>query len=137
MMEARPTLRRGFSTRRAAIDAVSTPMNENSATPAAMEMPLYRLPPVALKGPKLALETKNQPTTPTISSGRNFKMTVTFWNHAMCRTPARLIAAGIHKPSAAIPKFVQPLGLSIPNNDSTYKTQEATMAALPAHAVIQ
>ena len=37
--EARPTLRRGFFTRPAAIDAHSTPMNEKSATPEAMPMP--------------------------------------------------------------------------------------------------
>jgi hypothetical protein len=38
--EARPTLRRGLLTRLAVTAAASTPMNENSATPAAIPMPL-------------------------------------------------------------------------------------------------
>ncbi len=45
--EARPTLTRGFLTRLAVMAAASTPMKENSATPAAIPMPLYRLPPEA------------------------------------------------------------------------------------------
>jgi hypothetical protein len=69
--EARPTLTRGFLTRLAVIAATSTPIKENRATPAAMPTALYRLPPEALKAPKLLLETKNQPATPTNSSGRN------------------------------------------------------------------
>jgi len=36
-------------------------MNENSATPAAIPIAEYRLPPEALNAPKLALVTKNQP----------------------------------------------------------------------------
>jgi hypothetical protein len=47
--------------------ADSTPMNANSATPAASPMASYRLSPEALNGPKLARETNNQPTTPTNS----------------------------------------------------------------------
>ena len=39
-IEARPTLRRGFLTRLAVTAAASTPMKENSATPAAIPMPL-------------------------------------------------------------------------------------------------
>ena len=39
-IEARSTLRRGSRTRLAVIAAASTPMNEKSATPAAMPMPL-------------------------------------------------------------------------------------------------
>jgi hypothetical protein len=39
--------------------AASTPMKEKSATPAAMPMAEYRLPPDALNGPKWALWTKN------------------------------------------------------------------------------
>jgi len=80
-------------------------MKENSATLAAIPMQLYRLPPEALNGPKFALRTKNQPTTPTNSSGRNFSTTVTFWNQAICRTPARFTAAGTHRPSSAMPQF--------------------------------
>jgi len=53
-------------------------MKENSATPAAIPIAPYRLPPDALKGPKWAFSTKNQPTTPTNSNGRNFNTTVTF-----------------------------------------------------------
>jgi hypothetical protein len=53
--EARPTLRRGSLTRLAMMAAVSTPMNENSATPAAIPIAEYRLPPEALNAPKLAL----------------------------------------------------------------------------------
>jgi len=37
--------------------AVSTPMNENSATPAAIPIAEYRLPPEALNAPKLAFLT--------------------------------------------------------------------------------
>jgi len=88
--EARPTLTRGFFTRLAVIAATSTPMKENRATPAAMPIALYRLPPEALKAPKFPLETKNQPATPTNSSGRNFSTTVRFWNQVICLTPARL-----------------------------------------------
>jgi hypothetical protein len=62
----------------AVIAAASTPMKENSATPAAIPIAPYRLPPDALKGPKWAFSTKNQPTTPTNSNGRNFNTTVTF-----------------------------------------------------------
>src|SRR5271165_287992 len=117
--EARPTFLRGFLTRLAVIAATSTPMKENSATPAAIPMQLYRLPPEALNGPKLALRTKNQPTTPTNSSGRNFSTTVTFWNQAICRTPARFTAAGTHRPTSAMPQFVMPEGWLMPNKAST------------------
>jgi hypothetical protein len=43
-----------------------------------------------------------------------------------------LIAAGIHSPHKAIPKFVHADGLSIPNRSSTYRTHDETIAALPA-----
>ena len=95
------------------------------------------LPPEALNAPKLPLDTQNQPTTPTNSSGRNFSTTVRFWNQAICRAPARLSAAGIHRPSRAIPQLVIELGRLMPNRASTWKTHEATMAAFPAHAEIQ
>ena len=65
------------------------------------------------------LETKNQPTTPTNSSGRNFSTTVTFWNQAICRTPARFTVAGTHSPSSAIPQFVMADGWLMPNSAST------------------
>ena len=81
--DARPTFLRGSLTRLAVIGATSTPMKENNATPAAMPIALYRLPLEALNAPKLTVETKNQPTTPTNSSGRNFKTTVRFWNQAI------------------------------------------------------
>ena len=116
--EARPTLRRGSFTRLAVMAAVSTPMNENSATPAAIPIAEYRLPPEALNAPKLALVTKNQPTTATNSSGRYFSTTVTFWIQAVCLSPARLIAAGIHSPTRAMPQFSRPDGL-MPNRAST------------------
>ena len=116
--EARPTLRRGSFTRLAVMAAVSTPMNENSATPAAIPIAEYRLPPEALNAPKLALVTKNQPTTATNSSGRYFSTTVRFWIQAVCLIPARLIAAGIHNPTRAIPQFSRPDGL-MPNRAST------------------
>src|ERR1041384_8294965 len=109
-IEARPTFRLGSRTRLAVIAATSTPMKENSATPAAMPMASYRLPPEALNGPKLAELMKNQPATATNSSGRNFSTTVRFWNQAICRTPARLIAAGIHRPVSAIPQLPSPDG---------------------------
>src|ERR1700683_2687466 len=115
--EARPTFRRGSFTRLAVMAAVSTPMNENSATPAAIPIAEYRLPPEALNAPKLALLTKNQPTTATNSSGRNFSTTVTFWIQAVCRSPARLIPAGIHSPTRAMPQFSRPDGL-MPNSAS-------------------
>ena len=111
-------------------------MNENSATPAAIPIALYRLPPEALKAPKFPLETKNQPTTPTNSSGRNLSTTVRFWNQAICLTPARLTAAGIHSPASAMPQLPMPDGL-MPNSESTYSTQTETIAALPAQAWIQ
>jgi len=90
-----------------------------------------------LNGPKLALETKNQPTTPTNSSGRNFSTTETFWNHAMCRIPARFTVAGIQSPSRAMPQFVMADGWLMPNSESTYSTHAETMAALPAQAWTQ
>ncbi len=107
--DERPTLMPGLRTRLAVTAAASTPMKENSATPAAMPMPLYRLPPEALNAPKWALLTKNHPTTPTNSNGRNLRTTVTFWNHAIWRTPAKLMAAGTHKPNRAIPQFSIPV----------------------------
>ena len=94
-------------------------MNKNSDTLAAMPMQLYRLPPEALNGPKLAARTKNQPTTPTNSSGRYFSTTVRFWNHAICRKPARFTAAGTHTPTSAMPQFAQPDRWPRPNNAST------------------
>src|SRR6516225_10875815 len=103
--DARPTFLPGSRTRLAVMAATSTPMNENSATPAAMPIALYRLPPEALNAPKLPPDTKNQPTTPTNSSGRNFNTTVRFWNQAICLTPARLMMAGIHSPVRAMPQF--------------------------------
>ncbi len=117
--EARPTFRRGSFTRLAVIAATSTPMKENSATPAAMPIAEYRLPPEALNAPKLPLDTKNQPTTPTNSSGTNLSTTVTFWNQAICRTPARFTAAGTHRPSRAMPQLVMPDGCVRPNRAST------------------
>ena len=117
--EARPTFRRGSLTRLAVIAATSTPMKENSATPAAMPIAEYRLPPEALNAPKLPLDTKNQPTTPTNSSGTNLSTTVTFWNQAICRTPARFTAAGTHRPSRAMPQLVMPDGWLRPNRAST------------------
>src|SRR6516165_9062778 len=114
--EARPTFRWGSLTRLAVMAATSTPMKANSDTLAAMPMAVYRLPPEALNDPKLAAWTKNQPTTPTNSSGRNFSTTVTFWNQAICRRPARLTATGTHRPSSAIPQFVQPEGWLNPNS---------------------
>src|SRR5438046_1021602 len=79
----------------ATIEAHSTPMNANSATPAAIDIASHRLPPDALTGGKFADWTKNQPTTPTSSSGTYFRTTVTFWNHAMPRMPPKLTTAGI------------------------------------------
>ena len=116
--EARPTLRRGSLTRLAVMAAVSTPMNENSATPAAMPIAEYRLPPEALNAPKFATWTKNQPTTPTNSSGRYFSTTVRFCSQAVCLIPARFTAAGTHSPARAIPQFPRPDGL-MPNSAST------------------
>jgi len=134
--EARPTLRRGSLTRLAVMAAVSTPMNENGATPAAIPIAEYRLPPEALNAPKLALVTKNQPTTATNSSGRYFSTTVRFCSQAVCRSPARFTAAGIHSPTSAIPQFPRPDDL-MANRASQYSTHDATMAALPAHAWTQ
>jgi hypothetical protein len=102
----------------AVIAAVSTPMNENSATPAAIPIAEYRPPPEALNAPKFAWVTKNQPTTPTNSSGRNFSTTVTFCSQAVCLIPVRFTAAGIHNPVRAIPQFSRPDGL-MPNSAST------------------
>src|SRR5580658_205435 len=116
--EARPTLRRGSFTRLAVMAAVSTPMNENSATPAAIPIAEYRLPPEALNAPKLALVMKNQPTTATNSSGRYLSTTVTFCSQAVCLIPARFIAAGIQSPTRAIPQFPRPDGLML-NRAST------------------
>ncbi len=106
-------------TRLAAIEAHSTPMKENRATAAARLTASYRLPPEALNGPKLADWTKKNPNVPTSSRGRNFKTTVTFWNQAIWRTPARLMAAGIQSPVRAMPKLTQFDGLSMPKRDST------------------
>jgi hypothetical protein len=55
----------------------------------------------------------------------------------MPRMPPRLTAAGIHRPVIAISMFVPVEGLSMPRSDSTYSTQEETIAALPAQQVIQ
>ncbi len=117
--DARPTLRRGFRTRPAAIEAHSTPMNENRATPAAIETASQRLPPEALNGGKLDVLMKNQPRTPTRSNGTYLSTTVTFWNQAMPRMPPRLTTAGIHRPVRAMSMFVAVEGFSIPNRDST------------------
>jgi len=117
--DARPTFLRGFRTRLAVIAATSTPMNENRATPAAMPIAVYRLPPEALNEPKFADLTKNQPTMATNSSGRNFSTTVRFWNQAMFLTPARFTAAGTHSPSKAMPQLDHDDGLVMPNSEST------------------
>ena len=116
--DARPTFLRGLSTRLAVMAATSMPMKENSATPAAIPIAPYRLPPEALNAPKLPLDTKNQPTMPTKSSGRNFSTTVRFWNQAICLTPARFTRAGTHRPIRAMPQFPMPDGL-MPNRAST------------------
>ena len=99
--------------------AASTPMKEKRATPAAMPMAEYRLPPEALKAPKWPLSTKNQPTTPTKSRGRNLSTTVTFWNQAIWRIPTRLTTAGTHRPTMAISQFSIPLMWAQPNRAST------------------
>src|SRR5262252_9231861 len=116
--DARPTFLRGSRTLLAVMAATSTPMNENSGTPAAIPIALYRLPPEALNAPKLPVDTKNQPTTPTNSSGRNFRTTVRFWNQAICRTPARFTIAGTHRPVSAMHQFPMPDGW-MPNRAST------------------
>jgi hypothetical protein len=79
----RPTFLPGLRTRLAVMAATSTPMKEKSATPAAMPIAVYRLPPEALKAPKLPAWMKNQPITATNSSGRNFSTTVMIWNQAI------------------------------------------------------
>src|SRR6516162_8872187 len=116
--DARPTFLRGLRTRLAVMAATSTPMKENRATPAAIPIALYRLPPEALNGPKLAPATKNQPTMPTNSSGRNFRTTVRFWNQAICLTPDRLTTAGTHRPVSAMAQFPMADGW-MPNSAST------------------
>ena len=112
-------------------------MNEKSATPAAKLIASYKLPPDALNGPKFAFVTKNQPRVPTNSNGANLRTVVTVWTIAICRTPARLIAAGIQSPHMAIPKLVHADGLLIPKRSSTYSTHDETIAAFPAQHVIQ
>ncbi len=72
-----------------------------------------------LKAPKLTLRTKNHPTRPTKSNGTNFKTTVTFWNHAICRTPTRFTAAGTQSPMSAMPQFSMAAGLVMLNKAST------------------
>jgi len=67
----------------------------------------------------LALRTKNHPTTPTNSRGRNFNTTVRFWNQAIWRTPARLMTAGTQSPKRAMPQFSMPLGWVMLNRAST------------------
>ena len=99
--------------------ATSTPMNAKSATLAAMPIAEYKLPPEALNGPKLPALMKNQPTTPIKASGRNFSTTVTFCSQATCRSPARLTAAGTHRPSSAIPQSAHPDGCPQPNSTLT------------------
>ena len=42
-----------------------------------------------------------------------------FWNHAICRTPTMLIAAGIQSPVSAIPRLVHAEGCVIEKRDST------------------
>jgi hypothetical protein len=78
---------------------------KNRATPAAIPIALYRLPPEALKAPKLPRETKNHPTTPTNSRGRNFRTTVMFCIQAICRMPVRLMMAGIKVKELAADQF--------------------------------
>ena len=56
--EARPTLTRGFLTRLAVIAATSTPMKENRATPAAMPIAPYRLPPEKTPVPTMLPTTR-------------------------------------------------------------------------------
>jgi hypothetical protein len=77
------------------------------------------LPPLALNGPKLAVSMNSQPRVPTTSRGTNFSTTLTFWTQAICRMPARLTIAGIHRPVRAMPKLVQAEGASMPKRDST------------------
>ena len=45
---------------------------------------------------------KNRPTVAMNSRGMNFKTVITIWNQAMLRRPARLTAAGSHRPTRAI-----------------------------------
>ena len=42
-----------------------------------------------------------------------------FWNHAIWRIPARLMMAGTHSPTMAMPQLVMPAGWAQPNSAST------------------
>ena len=84
---------------------------------------------------------KNRPTKDTTANARNLSTVVTTCTAAIFDTPFRLINAGTHRPTNAIAiKAPFASGGCCPpwvSRYSTYSTQPVTIAALPAHAVIQ
>src|SRR3954471_5388530 len=115
---ARPTLRRGFTTRPAATEAVSIPMYANKAIAAAALIAPSAEPPPALNSPKLADLMNSSPTVAMNSSGTNFSTVVTICTTDRLRIPARLTAAGTHRPASAI-RIDQPLACDVFPNTST------------------
>src|SRR3954471_18202752 len=99
---ARPTLRRGFTTRPAATEAVSIPMYANKAIAAAALIAPSAEPPPALNSPKLADLMNSSPTVAMNSSGTNFSTVVSSSTTERLRIPARLMTAGNHSPTRAI-----------------------------------
>lgn len=89
-----------------------------------------------LKEPKLCASTNSSPTVAMKTSGMNFSTVVITWKAPMFRTPVRLIAAGIHSPTSAMSTDIA-VRWPVLTNTSTYPTHATTMAAFPAHAVIQ
>jgi hypothetical protein len=78
----------------------------------------------------------SRPTVAMNNSGMNFSTVVTTWAAAKFRSPDRLTSAGSHSPIMAM-TMDQDLACPLFQNTSTYPTQATTIAALPAHAVIQ
>src|SRR5262249_1351324 len=91
---------------------------------------------LTFQGVKLPVLMKNKPTVDMNTSGMNLRIEVHNWTDPMFFTPDRLIAAGIHSPTRASRTEIHLLW-SLFTNSSTYSTHPTTMAALPAHAVIQ
>ena len=68
--------------------------------------------PLVFQGVKFPASMKKRPAVAISARGMNFRTVVHSWNTPMLRTPERLTAAGIHRPTRAItidPKVLPPL----------------------------
>src|SRR4030095_10353867 len=98
-------------------------------------------PPDTFHGVKFPVSMKKTPITDTTARAANFKTVVITCTDAMLLTPLRLITPASNNPTSAMRMSAHlPSGEFSPalvSRYSTYSTQPVTMAALPAHAVIQ